>query len=141
MPDVSHSLEIAARPSAVWRWLETQEGLRRWIGADLEIDLTVGGSYRMTGADGDTQIVGTVLELVPEGRLVLSWLEEDAGWQHPGRLVIMLRPTEAGTEATLVHDGFAGIGTDGWRGTRDAYRRGIVKHRILEQLAARVGEG
>ncbi|WP_181905737.1 SRPBCC family protein [Microbacterium bovistercoris] len=140
MPDVSHSLEIAARPSAVWRWLETQEGLRRWMGADLEIELMVGGSYRMTGPDG-TVISGRVLELVPEGRLVLSWLEEGVGWQHPGRLVINLRPTEAGTEATLVHDGFAGIGTDGWRGTRDAYQRGIAKHRILEQLAALVEEG
>ncbi|MFE6995146.1 SRPBCC domain-containing protein [Microbacterium sp. NPDC057659] len=137
MPDVSHSLEIAARPSAVWRWLETQEGLRRWIGADLEIDLAVGGSYRMTGPD-DTAISGRVLELVPEGRLVLSWLEEDAGWEHPGRLVIELRPTEAGTAAALVHDGFAGIGKEDWRGTRDAYQRGIAKHRILEQLAALV---
>jgi len=135
MPDVSRSLEIHARPSRVWRWLETQEGLRRWIGPDLEIDLKVGGTFRMTGTDGDTEISGTVLELVPEGRLVLSWMEQNVGWQHPGRLVISLRPIESGTEATLVHDGFAGIGTPTWERTRDAYVRGIATHRILEKLA------
>ncbi|MDR2997658.1 MAG: SRPBCC domain-containing protein [Microbacterium sp.] len=139
MPDVSHSLKIAARPSVVWRWLETQDGLRRWIGADLVIDLAAGGAFSMTGPDG-TVIAGNVLELIPEGRLVLSWMEQDTGWQHPGRLVISLRPIESGTEATLVHDGFAGIGKDGWRGTRDAYERGIARHRILEQLAALVEE-
>lgn len=139
MPDVTHSLEIAARPSAVWHWLETQEGLRRWIGPDLEIDLSVGGSFRMTGADGETEIAGTVLELIPEGRLVLSWMEQNVGWQHPGRLVISLRPIESGTEATLTHDGFAGIGTPHWTRTRDAYARGIATHRILEKLAELLG--
>jgi hypothetical protein len=39
---------------------------------------------------------------------------------------------------TLVHDGFAGIGTSGWRGTLDAYERGADRHRVLEHLAATV---
>lgn len=139
MPDVAHSLEIHARPSSVWSWLETQEGLRRWIGPDLEIDLKVGGAFSMTGADGDTEIAGTVLELIPEGRLVLSWMEQNVGWQHPGRLVISLEPIESGTRATLIHDGFAGIGTPTWMRTRDSYARGIATHRTLEQLAELVG--
>jgi uncharacterized protein YndB with AHSA1/START domain len=72
MPQVIRSIEIPAPPSGVWRWLSTQEGLRRWLAPDLDIDLTVGGAYRMLGTDGQTWISGTVLELVPEGRLVLS---------------------------------------------------------------------
>lgn len=135
MPEVVRSIEIAAPPSRVWTWLSTQEGLRGWLAPDVEIDLRVGGDYRMLGADGQTRISGTVLELVPEGRLVLSWLEEDAGWSHPARLVVTLEATASGTRVGLVHDGFAGIGTTGWEGTLEAYERGADKHQVLQQLA------
>jgi uncharacterized protein YndB with AHSA1/START domain len=141
MPEVLRSIEIPVPPSSVWRLLSTQEGLRRWLAPDLEIDLQVGGAYRMLGADGQTRISGTVLELVPEGRLVLSWLEEEAGWVHPARLVVTLEPTASGTRVGLVHDGFAGIGTSGWAGTADAYERGADKHQILQHLAEAVATG
>ncbi|MCY1139203.1 SRPBCC domain-containing protein [Actinoplanes sp. Pm04-4] len=138
MPEVARTLEIAAPPSAVWRQLSTQEGLRRWLSPEVEIDLRVGGAYRMPGADGSTWISGVVLELVPEGRLVLSWLEEDAGWVHPGRLVITLEAVAAGTRVALVHDGFAGIGKADWKGTEEAYERGADKHQVLQRLAEAV---
>jgi uncharacterized protein YndB with AHSA1/START domain len=135
MPEVTRAIEIAAPPSSVWRLLSTRDGLRRWLSADIEIDPEVGGAYRMPGGDGSTWISGTVLEMVPEGRLVLSWLEEDAGWVHPGRLVIALEPIATGTRVSLVHDGFAGIGKAGWADTLQAYERGADKHRVLQRLA------
>jgi uncharacterized protein YndB with AHSA1/START domain len=141
MPEVARSIEISAPPSSVWRWLSTQEGLRRWFAPDVEIDLQVGGAYRLLGADGRTRISGTVLELVPEGRLVLSWLEEEAGWVHPARLVVTLEPTASGTRVGLVHDGFAGIGRTGWAGTLEAYERGADKHQVLHVLAESVASG
>lgn len=141
MPEVVRSIEVAAPPSSVWRWLSTQEGLRRWLTPDIEIDLRVGGVYRMLGTDGETWISGTVLELVPEGRLVLSWLEEDADWVHPARLVITLEATASGTRVGLVHDGFAGIGKPGWEGTLEAYERGADKHQLLQQLAELAATG
>src|ERR1700684_1303595 len=110
MPQVIRSIEIAAPPSVVWRWLATQEALRQWISPNLEIDLSVGGAYRMLGADGETSISGVVLELTPERALVLSWMEEQGGWVPPPRLVIPLEPAPAGTKVSLAHDGFAGIG-------------------------------
>jgi uncharacterized protein YndB with AHSA1/START domain len=138
MPEVVRNLEIPAPPSAVWRQLSTPEGLRRWLSPELEIDLRVGGAYRMPGGDGTTRISGTVLEIVPEGRLVLSWLEEDSGWVHPGRLVITLAATASGTRVGLVHDGFAGIGKADWAGTQQAYERGADKHQVLQRLAGAV---
>ncbi len=135
MPQVVRSIEIQAPPSSVWRWLATEEALRRWLGPGLEIDLRVGGAYRLLGPDEKTWIRGTVLELVPEGGLVLSWLEEDADWVHPARLVITLAPAPAGTRVTLTHDGFAGIGKPGWPGTLQAYERGADRHQVLERLA------
>jgi uncharacterized protein YndB with AHSA1/START domain len=141
VPEVVRSVHMDAAPSAVWRWLATEEALRHWLGSDLEIDLRVGGGYRLLGPDRATWIVGTVLELVPEGRLVLSWFEEGGDWVHPARLVISLAAIAAGTEVTLVHDGFAGIGKPGWPGTVEAYERGADRHRVLEKLAELVTAG
>jgi uncharacterized protein YndB with AHSA1/START domain len=143
MPQVIRSIEIHAPPSAVWRWLATQEALRQWISPNLEIDLKVGGAYRFLGPDEETWVSGHVLELTPEGALVLSWLEEDQGWAHPARLVITLAAAPAGTRVTLIHDGFAGIGKPGWADTVQDYERGADRHKVLEKLAdlvmARVG--
>jgi uncharacterized protein YndB with AHSA1/START domain len=141
MPEVTRSIEIQAPPRAVWRWLSSPEALRRWLSPTLEIDLQVGGAYRLLGPDQETRISGTVLELVPEGRLVLSWLEEGADWIHPARLVISLTATGAGTTVTLTHDGFAGIGKPGWPDTVKAYEHGADTHRVLERLAALVALG
>lgn len=141
MPEVIRSVEIKAPPSAVWRWMANQESLRRWLSPNLEIDLRVGGAYRFLSPDEETWISGWVLELVPEGALVLSWLEEGGNWVHPARLVITLAPTPTGTQVTLTHDGFAGIGKPGWPATLEAYERGADGHRILEQLADLVAAG
>lgn len=141
MPEVIRSIEIKAAPSTVWRWMATQESLRRWLGPSLEIDLHTGGAYRMLGPDGKTSITGRVLEIVPEGALVLSWLEEGGDWVHPARLVISLAPTSAGTRVTLIHDGFAGIGKPGWPATVEAYERGADRHRLLERLSELVAAG
>jgi uncharacterized protein YndB with AHSA1/START domain len=138
MPEVTRSIQIQAPPSAVWRWLSSQEALRRWLSPTLEIDLRVGGAYRLLGPDEETRISGTVLELVPEGRLVLSWFEEGSDWIHPARLLISLAVTAAGTTVTLTHDGFAGIGKPGWPDTVKAYERGADVHQVLEQLAGLV---
>jgi uncharacterized protein YndB with AHSA1/START domain len=141
MPEVIRSIEIAAPPSAVWRFMATPQELRRWLSPTLEIDLQPGGAYRFLGPDEQTWISGLVLELIPEGGLTLSWQEEGAGWLHPARLVITLKPTAAGTLVTLAHDGLAGIGVPRWPGVLDAYERGAGRHKILQQLADLVPAG
>lgn len=135
MPAVTRSIVIKARPSEVWRWMASERGLREWVSPSLEIDLEVGGSYSLVGPDGESRVTGTVLEIVPEGSIVLSWFEEESDWLHPARLALSLRATAEGTEVTLVHDGFAGIGRAGWRSTLEAYERGADRHQILEKLA------
>lgn len=141
MPQVVRSIEIHAQPKAVWSWLASQQALRRWISANLEIDLRVGGAYRFLGPDHKTWISGTVLDLQPEKRLILSWLEEGSGWVHPARLVITLAPSAAGTRVTLIHDGFENIGRSDWAETVQDYERGADAHRILDRLADLVNAG
>jgi uncharacterized protein YndB with AHSA1/START domain len=135
---VVRSIDIQASPSAVWRWLATQKALRRWISPNLEIDLRVGGVYRLREAGDGVWISGTVLELVPENRLILSWLEEGGDWVHPARLSLTLTPTAVGTQVTLIHDGFDGIGKPGWPDTAQAYEIGADQHQLLGRLAALV---
>ncbi|HUB17315.1 MAG TPA: SRPBCC domain-containing protein [Acidobacteriaceae bacterium] len=134
MQQVIRSIEIEAPPSAVWRWVASQEGLRRWISSSMEIDLRVGGRYRFLGPDDTTWISGTVLEMEPERSLILSWLEEGSGWVRPARFVIRLAPVAAGTQVSIVHDGFEETGGD-WTERVGDYERGADRHRILERLA------
>lgn len=135
MPQVIRSIEIQAPVSKVWRWFAAQEALRRWISPNMQIDLRVGGAYRFLGPDDKTWISGTVLELEPERRLSLSWLEEGSGWLHPARLLITLAPTDRGTRVTLIHDGFEGTGRPDWPDMLKDYERGADAHRVLEKLA------
>ena len=141
MRQVIRSIEIHVPPSNVWRWVATQEGLRKWISSDMEIDVRVGGAYRFLGPDHQTWISGMVLELVPEKSLILAWLEEGSGWINPARLVITLAPTAAGTRVTVIHDGFEGIGRSDWAETVGDYERGADQHRILDRLADVVNAG
>lgn len=141
LPQVIRSIEIPSPPRAVWRWLATQDGLRRWISPNIEIDLRAGGAYRFLGPDDRTWVSGTVLELAPERSLILSWLEEGSGWVNPARLVITLAAVPSGTRVTIVHDGFEGIGQPDWDETVQDYERGADQHRILERLADLVNAG
>ena len=141
MPAVKRSITIQAPPAAVWRWLASQEGLRRWIAADIEIELRVGGAYRFTGPDGATRISGEVLEFAKERALVLSWLEERAGWLTPAQLSITLEPAPDGATVSLVHDRFEAIGSPRWAEVAKAYDLGAKKHRLLEKLAELAAEG
>lgn len=137
-PNVSRSLEIHATPSKVWRYFASQEGLRRWISPNLEIDLKVGGKYRFLGPDNKTWVTGHVLELVPQAWLILSWQEQDQGWANPARLVLALEASATGTKATMSFDGFAGIGRADWTDVVADYERGSDAHKTLETLAALV---
>jgi uncharacterized protein YndB with AHSA1/START domain len=118
--------------------MATQAALRMWFSPSLEIDLQVGGAYRFFGPDNKTWVSGKVLELKPEEGLIRSWMEEGGDWVHPKRLVLTLEPTRGGTRVTLIHDGFAGIGTPDWRDTVEDYRRGADQHKVLETLASLV---
>src|SRR5215469_1958141 len=139
MPQVIRTLEIRATPSKVWRFVSSQEALRRWISPNLEIDLKVGGAYRFLGPDDKTWVSGCVMELVPEGWLILSWLEEGQGWAHPARFVVALEASAVGTKVTVIHDGFTETSPN-WPEMVADYERGADAHKILDKLAALVGE-
>jgi uncharacterized protein YndB with AHSA1/START domain len=137
---VTRALEIRATPAKVWRYLASQDGLRRWISPNLDIDLKVGGRYRFLGPDGKTWVSGQVLELVPQAWLVLSWLEEDQGWVRPARFTVALEACAAGTKVTIIHDGFEDTGVACLPALVADYEQGSDAHGILDKLARLVSQ-
>jgi len=138
MPMVERSVEIKASPKTVWTLMASQEGLRQWFWPDLEIDMRLGGGHRHYVAELDQWIVGTVLDIVPEQSLVLSWFEENTDWVHPIRLTFTLEAIPGGTRVTHRYDGFPGIGKPSWERTQRAYEIGADRHALLERLKAAV---
>jgi uncharacterized protein YndB with AHSA1/START domain len=101
----------------VWRaWTEPQ-ALSQWFGAmncsapavtSAEIDLRVGGRYRIAfnGGDGEAHLVsGEYLEVEPHSRLVFSWFFQSTP-ERVSRVSIGLAPVAGGTELHFVHDRF-----------------------------------
>jgi uncharacterized protein YndB with AHSA1/START domain len=87
-----------------------------WIASEVEIDLRVGGAYRIAmtrGADaGEVAVRGRFLEVRPPDRLVFTWIWEGAFLDDPeSRVVLELRQFGDITELVLRHENFADFGT------------------------------
>lgn len=70
--ETSTEVDIAAPKDEVFESLTVREVFERWFGLPLAIELYAGGRWEIEGGGP----VGTVVELVPDTRLVLS---EDTG--------------------------------------------------------------
>ncbi len=116
---VEKSVLVPLGADETFALLTEPDRLRRWQTVSARIDLRAGGDYRWTVVPGHTA-AGTVIEVEPGRRLVLSWGWEDAVDLPPGAstLTITLEPADGGTLVRLVHDGLtdaqaAGHG-EGW---------------------------
>jgi uncharacterized protein YndB with AHSA1/START domain len=101
-----HYSEILPHPvERVWAAVTSAEGLREWL---MESDFMpkIGASFKFRcsprpGHRGWIQC--SVLELVPQRRIVWSWLETETG--EPTRVTIELEAVPGGTRFTLTHRG------------------------------------
>ena len=84
-----------------------------WVAGEIEIDLRVGGAYRIAmarvgGTGVGVSVRGRFLDVRPPERLVYSWRWEGAFAGMPETLVTLeLRGSESETLLTLRHDNFA----------------------------------
>ena len=100
---------LDAAPDAVWRAFTTAEGLAGWIWPPswqtvAEIDLTVGGRYRIASGPNDMAVGGEFIEIAAPTRLAQTWQWE--GDSHRTIVVVGLSAAGTGTELTLEHGGF-----------------------------------
>ncbi len=133
---------IDAPAEAVFDAWTNPEVLRRWWKARpsheveiADVDLRVGGGYRLSMRDADSGeqhvVHGAYREISRPDRLVYSWIWEGTGPYagHESEVAVTFREDEPGrTTVTIEH---AGLLDDS---SRANHRRGWVA--VLEQLAA-----
>jgi uncharacterized protein YndB with AHSA1/START domain len=118
----SLSLEMrrtyAAAPARVFQAWTRPEELKQWWGAAegyttpiAEIDLQVGGSYRLgmrpPGGPHTLVVTGTYEAIVPDEKLVFSWQWETPDDSAPvTQVTVNFIPLESGTEVIVTHSQF-----------------------------------
>lgn len=100
---------IKASPAKVWRFLATQEGMRRWWNPGILFEPRVGGRVSFD-AHGST-LSGKVRAYEADRKLAFSWTEEGMGWPDTEPLLLTLELTEerGGTRIHLTHSGFENL--------------------------------
>jgi uncharacterized protein YndB with AHSA1/START domain len=113
-----------ASPERIFRAWTQPAALREWwcppgwTADEIEIDLRIGGTYRIAMARAGSvgagvSVGGRFLEVRPPERLVYTWRWEGAFAEMPETLVTLeLRGSSNETLLTLRHDGFS---ESGWR--------------------------
>jgi uncharacterized protein YndB with AHSA1/START domain len=99
-----------AQPERVWSAFTTADGLAGWIWPEswqavAEVDLQVGGSYRITSAPNDMAVAGEFVEIDAPYRLAETWQWEG----DDGRTILVVALASSatgGTDLTLEHGGF-----------------------------------
>lgn len=123
----------AARAFAAWT---RPEHLRKWWGPQsvectcAEVDLRIGGSYRIANQFPDGNVVwisGEFEQIEPPHKLVYTW---SLGASHQGleRVTVKFEPRGEATEVIVIHERIADPATrsgheQGWHGCLDGLVR------------------
>ena len=100
---IEQSVTINASPHDVYEALMDSEKHSQFTGAKASISREVGGTF--TAYDG--ALSGTILELVPDAKIVQSWRGSDEGWVpgHYSTATFSLEAIDGGTRLTFVQTG------------------------------------
>ena len=100
---IEPSVTFNASPHDVYEALMDSEKHSRFSGAKADISREVGGAF--TAYDG--ALSGTILELVPDEKIVQTWRGSDDGWApgHYSTATFSLEAIDGGTRLTFVQTG------------------------------------
>ena len=104
--ELHEELLIDAAADNVWQAFVDGKRRRQWW-SYLEIDPSVGGQLteRWVEPDGEEVLTkGSVLDVVPDRLLRLTWADED--WPAQTEVEIHLTPNERGTTVQIRHSGW-----------------------------------
>ncbi|HEX6701031.1 MAG TPA: SRPBCC domain-containing protein [Gaiellaceae bacterium] len=123
-------------PELLRRWWAAQP---HWEGAEADIDLRPGGSYRLAMRDTDSgmvhAVVGEYAEVRPPERLAYTWTWESNPAEMAGSAGSLVEvdfvESDGGTEVQVTHSGFAsqeiaGMHEHGWNGCLDNLERRVL---------------
>lgn len=120
MTDTGHrrlvtSRVIAASPERLFAAWTTPDQLRKWWGPpgghceDAEVDVRVGGAYRLDNRTADGELVtisGTFTEVSPPTAIAYTW-QVDPGPPHRELVTVSFTPCDGGTDVVIRHDRIA----------------------------------
>lgn len=95
---------IDAEPELVYRFVTEGDLMKRWIGAEVEIEPKPGGIYRVKFDKEAAR--GSYVEVIPNRKVAFTWGYESAqmGMAPGSSLVeITLEPRATGTLVRLIH--------------------------------------
>ena len=100
---IEQSVTFNASPYDVYETLMDSEKHSQFSGAKATISREVGGSF--TAYDG--ALSGTILELVPDAKIVQSWRGSDDGWppDHYSTATFSPEAVDRGTRLNFVQTG------------------------------------
>ena len=99
------TLDIAAPPAVVYRYLTDQDWYPRWMGAAAVLDARPGGRYEISMADG-FRAAGRFVSLDPPRQVVFTWgFADDEAAAHTKREPAAAEPQPAAAGAAVMPDG------------------------------------
>jgi uncharacterized protein YndB with AHSA1/START domain len=109
MTEVHLRRTLSFPPERVWRALTDPAALAAWFWPErfatvAEVDLRVGGRYRIDGPGVGMAVAGEYVAVEPPSRLVFTWRWD--GEADETTVTVELAPDGTGTEITIVHAGF-----------------------------------
>ncbi len=134
--------QIPAQIAEVFDWWTQAEKLRQWMSpigiAEVNVDLRVGGAFKIVMKSGDMAIphTGAFIEIEPPTRLVFTWVSPYTG-PDPSLVTVELEPDgENATQLRLVHSqlpsAVAPSHRDGW---------GTMLNRMSEEISVKTMKG
>ncbi|MHB8571822.1 MAG: SRPBCC family protein [Candidatus Dormibacteria bacterium] len=122
-PVFVHETYIRATPEKVWEAITRPEFTSRYFfHTSVEADWKAGSRITYRGAGGDEAIVGEVIEVVPNQRLVHTFDSRwgEAPFDAPSRVTWEITPMGETCKVSITHDRFDGETktfhgvSDGW---------------------------
>ena len=134
MSEITMNRTLAVPAERVWRALTDPAALAAWFwprrfGTTTEVDLRVGGRYRIDGTAVGMAVSGEYVTVEPPNKLVFTWRWD--GEPDETLVTIELTPVAVGTELALRHERFADDAT------RDSHAQGW--HDCLDRLPGHLG--
>lgn len=118
MPDKAESVSLvrtikAPAQKVFAAWTDGAQ-LQRWLAPIAQADGRVGGPFRLEvrAADGSHVVAGEYRELVPDKRIVMSWVYEGpmvSTGKEPTTVTVELRPSGGNTEVSVHHEGLKNL--------------------------------
>ena len=141
-PSVTLTRSYKASPEKVWQAWTSPKAMMEWIRPGegftapvVEIDLRVGGSYRliMKSPTGEEfEAIGVYREVVPHRKLVFTWASPSTE-EKETLVTLSFQPSGEGTLFELKHEGLRNAEDrdshrDGWSNSLTSLERYLQSH-------------